>query len=270
MYHDIARLNDRGEPRFTGQHRFMPDRLDEPLRKRKGGKVFVCDMGDLFFEGHPDDDIRAVFNVMQRASHHTFQVLTKRTEQMADFVLDYFRFNAPEETEVGYQVPRNIWFGTSVEDQKRADERIPHLLRIPARVRFLSVEPQIEAIDVARYLGALRCDGMGKLLRPGVQFVIQGGESGHHARPFDLAWARSMRDECAAAGVPYFLKQLGANIVTDGISRPGERWPTAATRTLEDVGGRFRVRLKDSHGGDPSEWPEDLRDGTRAFPEARA
>jgi protein gp37 len=136
----------------------------------------------------------------------------------------------------------NVWLGTSVENQKCSDERIPHLRRCPAIVHFLSVEPQIGEIDFSERPGRKR----GKEL-DNIQWVIQGGESGGKARPFDVEWARSIRDECAAAGVAYFLKQLGAKPIIG--------------RTHET---EISVVMKDSHGGDMDEWPVDLR--VRQFP----
>lgn len=250
MYHDIARLTEKGEPRFTGNRRLLADRLDQPTRARKAGKVFVCDMGDLFFEGHPDEDIHRVLSVMERATHHIFLALTKRAARAAEILCDYFRATSPDGRTV--EIPPHIWVGVSVEDQRRAEERIPHLLQVPARVRFLSVEPQLEAIE------------WGRFLNPGAvhpEWIIQGGESGPRARPFDLAWARSLRDQCRDAGVAYFLKQMGADPWDSTEPTP----PEAAARGEEY---QAPVVLNDSHGGDEAEWPADLR-GCRAFPEVR-
>lgn len=184
----------------------------------------------------------------------------------------------------------NIWLGTTVEDQRRADERIPHLLRVPAAVRFLSVEPLLEAVDVSDYLSPrvdwgyfigpckhgrdpwTRCDGAAKPgdppsvadecdnSRPGVDWVIVGGESGHHARPFDVAWARSIVAQCREAGVAPFVKQLGALPQDHGT---GIDWPEGVS-FREGVGPGSRVVLRDPKGGDMSEWPADLR--VREFP----
>jgi protein gp37 len=131
--------------------------------------------------------------------------------------------------------PSNIWLGTSVEDQKRADERIPELLKIPARIRFLSVEPILEAIN---FSSAFRVP------RSALHWVIFGGESGPGARPCNIEWIRDGVRQCRAAGVAPFVKQLGSNPIME----PGPiTWP-----------------CKDPKGGDPSEWPADLR--IREFP----
>ena len=277
VYKGLAVMKDAG-PQFTGEHRLIVDRLDEPLRKRNphGGRTFVNDLGDLFYEGHTNEEIAAVFGVMAAATHHTFQVLTKRAKRMAywfawaertghtiganaakvctiesiNYDLDIERVSRPWPL-------TNVWLGTSTEDQATADERIPHLLRCPAPVRFLSVEPQVGPINVRRWLEAdgpesdcLPCAECGREACEDhdigpvlVDWIIQGGESGPGARPFDLAWARSMRDQCKAANVAYFLKQLGARTIDHGLP----------------------LRLVDSHGGDPAEWPAGLQ-CCRAFP----
>lgn len=276
MYHDIARLTEKREPRFTGNRKILPDRLDEPLRARKGRKIFVCDMGDLFFEGHPFRDIAAVWGVMAAAAQHTFQVLTKRPEQALAFVewaerlgrsiganaaevciIEAINFGADVDR-VSHPWPLpNVHVGVSVEDQPAADKRFTLLRQVPAAVRFLSCEPLLE--------------DLGRLDLIGINWVIAGGESGPGARPCDLAWLRSLRDQCAAAGVPFFAKQLGAHVLWDGMSRPGEHWPSSvrAVEHLDDVGARvvdnrWRMRLSDKHGGNPAEWPADLV--VREFP----
>jgi protein gp37 len=136
-----------------------------------------------------------------------------------------------------------VWFGTSVEDQQRADERIPELLKIPARVRFLSVEPLLEKIDFT-----YSCFNGADSLRtmPGIHWVIFGGESGRGARPCNIEWIRDGVRQCRAAGVKPFVKQMGSF-------------------SIEEQGSqRRRILWDDSKGGDPSEWPEDLR--VREFP----
>jgi protein gp37 len=187
-----------------------PERLDEPVemgRRLHGKKVFVCDMSDLFHESVPFIFILAVFDVMKACHKTTFQVLTKRIDR-AHALLSHLRLD--------YDIPKNMWLGTSCEDQKTADERIPFLLKIPASVRFLSCEPLLGPInlrEVARFvldgrvnplcwIDALDC------VHP-VKWVIAGGESGHNGRPMHPDWVRSIRDQCADANVPFFFKQWG-------------------------------------------------------------
>jgi protein gp37 len=194
------------------------ERLDVPLHWRKPRRVFVCSMGDLFHELVPFDFIDAVFDVMssEGGMHHTYQVLTKRPARMLEFLEAYY---------VRDLVPPlgNVWLGVTAEDQQRADERIPLLLRCPAAVRFISVEPMLGPVNRIWPL----------------DWIICGGESGPRARPMHPYWVRSLRDQCKTAGVPFFFKQWGEyvawSIADDGtvdFRRIGKR---AAGRTLDRV-----------------------------------
>jgi hypothetical protein len=185
----------------------------------------------------------------------------------------------------------NVLLGTSVEDQATADQRIPHLLRCPAAVHFVSYEPALGPVDLTPYVGGqtFNCPGCGfhktegELLYlggdryvcadcehrceilPAVRWVIVGGESGLGARPLDIAWARSTVVQCRAGGVPVFVKQLGARPF-HGECRGFPHVPGDVTSpaTTGDGEGRYFVKLRDRKGGDWSEWPEDLR--VREFP----
>lgn len=157
-------------------------------------RVFVQSMSD-FFEDHPDvhEWRERAWDLMFTCSHLDYQILTKRPENVTRMVPPFFlKF-----------WPVNFWIGTSVEDQKRADERIPHLLNVPAHVRFLSVEPLLGPIDVGLPFG-----DNPYMVEDGIGWVIVGGESGPGKRPMDLEWARSIRDQCREAGVPFFMKQV--------------------------------------------------------------
>ena len=212
-----------------------PERLNEPLRWRKPRRIFVCSMGDLFHPDVPDEFIDQVFNVMAQAytrSHppaqvHTFMILTKRPKRMAQYLRSWLRGQDGNESPPGAVRPLwNVWLGTSVEDQPTADERIPYLLRCPAAVRFMSYEPALRpvglhslALSGAKPSGFIDALGnqsgefsfqshrVGDL--PSLDWVIAGGESGPHARPAHPDWFRSVRDQCQAAGVPFFFKQWG-------------------------------------------------------------
>ena len=228
-----------GEARWTGGVRLAPSALDAPLRMRAPKRIFVNSMSDLFHERLSALSIARVFDVMQRAHWHTFQVLTKRAERMKEF--------CSWAAENGMGPLPNVWLGVSVEDQQRADERIPHLLATPAATRFLSVEPMLGPVQLG--VGDCFFDyGVGGHGRSGIDLVICGGESGKQARPCDVAWVRSLRDQCRAAGVATFVKQLGARSTNS--SEDVGPWPVAPATD---------IRWKDSHGGDPAEWPEDLR-----------
>lgn len=180
----------------------MPERLDDPLHWKKPRMVFVNSMSDLFHEDIPDEFITKVFVSMAAAGQHTFQVLTKRAERMREFILSKKRLTE--------EPLRNVWLGVSVEDQQRADERIPVLNRTPAAVRFLSCEPLLGPVNLRsehiRWAIDGECDQLGY---PLLDWVIVGGESGMLARPMELGWARSIRDQCVAAHIPFFFKQWG-------------------------------------------------------------
>ena len=189
-----------------------PERLGHPLRWREPRMIFVNSMSDLFHELVPDEYIDRVFAVMAKASHHTFQVLTKRPERMLAWQQGDARAPLP-----------NVWLGVSVEDQRAADERIPTLLHVDAVVRFLSCEPLLGPVNLTdvspspiEHYDVLRGHfyGAGRLVRPPldhphVDWVIAGGESGPRHRSMSLDWARGLRDQCSAAGIPFFFKQVG-------------------------------------------------------------
>jgi protein gp37 len=263
-YAGLVRIGE-GSPRWTGEVRLVPEKLDEPQSWRKPRRVFVNSMSDLFHEKLTNEEIARVFDTMmdERASHHTFQVLTKRALRMRDLV-------APSnlgtsEGRAGFwdgsrfrPAPPNIWLGVSVENQAAADERIPLLLETPAAVRFLSVEPLLGPVNLSRWLKPkpMPHDVTGAATRAilgrhadrwlnTIDWVIVGGESGPGARPCDVAWIRSVVEQCTAAGVPCFVKQMGSH--------------AGVTVQQEFVQQRFSKK-----GGDMVEWPEDLR--IREFP----
>ena len=212
----------RGGPVWTGKIGVAPDKvLTAPLRRRKPTTYFVNSMSDLFHEAVPDDVIDRVFAVMTLCPQHRFQILTKRPDRMRGYVSSLHAMAVTEGRvekaaedmieAMGYDgggassrvfeavhdgLP-NVWLGVSIEDQRRADERIPHLLAMPAAVRFLSCEPLVGPVNLEHFLS-------------GIDWVIVGGESGPGARPMHPDWARTIRDQCSAAGVPFFFKQWGA------------------------------------------------------------
>lgn len=160
-----------------------PELLDAPSRVRKTATIGVSFMGDIFHPIIPEQFIIEVFKSMAAAQIHRFILLTKRPKRARAF------FPLPRE----WDLSQRIWLGVSVEDQATADERIPILLNIAVEHRWISLEPQIAAVDLP-WLN-------------GIGWVVQGCESGANRRPFDPAWARSVRDQCEARGVPYYLKQ---------------------------------------------------------------
>lgn len=203
--------------------RTVPHMLAVPLRWPTAKRVFVNSMSDLFHEHVPADYIRKVTDVMQLANWHTYQVLTKRAERMADLLSGELS---------GAAALAHVWWGVSVEDRRFGLPRIDHLRRVPAAVRFLSVEPLIEDV--------------GRIDLAGIHWVIVGGESGVRPRPMEADWVRSIRDQCATAGVPFFFKQWGgtrkkaAGRVLDG--RTHDEFPV--THAAPIPSRRFRRELQ--------------------------
>ena len=196
-YEGLTKLT-KGGPVWTGEIRLAPDLLDQPLRWRAPRRIFVNSMSDLFHEDVPTWYVTEVWKRMADCQQHIFQILTKRPRRMRDWLLEGLSigdFIAPP-------LP-NVWLGVSVEDQAAADERIPLLRETPAAVRWISAEPLLGAIELWKSTSNAS-------LQSHVEWVVAGGESGPGARPMHPDWARSLRDQCAAAGVPFFFKQWGA------------------------------------------------------------
>lgn len=307
-YEGLIHPTTRG---WNGQVRLVPEVLAQPIRWRRPRRIFVNSMSDLFHESVSDDAIDQVFGVMWACLYnryeqpgHVFQILTKRPSRMLEY-LQSDRRRQWAQAAVNYgggldpdgiydqtlyfdgPHPR-IWLGVSVENQAAADERIPLLLQTPAAVRWLSCEPLLGPLDLARCVMWRSQDGLATgcvdALRPAlldrkmcwwpaVDWVVVGGESGAGARPMHPDWARSLRDQCAAASVPFFFKQwgewvphqvaagedLGADMRSgrvrflqgdgrepDGRFRPGDA-------VVERVGKRAAGRLLD--GREYNEWP---------------
>lgn len=171
--------------------RLQPSRLNQPLKRRKPTVFFVNSMSDLFHRNIPDDYIIEVFNTMQKADWHTYQLLTKRSKRMASFLKNK-------------TIPDNIWIGVTVEDKIKGVPRIDHLRSIDSCIKFLSIEPLLE--------------DLGNLDLCGISWVIVGGESGPCARRMKPEWAMNIRNTCKAHNVPFFFKQWG-RWGSDGIKR---------------------------------------------------
>lgn len=197
-------------------------------------KVFCASLADVFEDNDALIEWRLeLFIVIRATPQLDWLILTKRP----DVARHFFRLRP----DLLYP---NIWLGTSIEDQQRADERIPELLKIPAPIRFLSVEPMLDEINLRPYI--LEKAGpawAGSNPSPGIDWVIVGGESGPRARPFDVTWAFDLLNQCAQARIPVFMKQLGDNPQWNGVP--------------------FGTKAK--KGGDPGEWPASLQ--IRQFPE---
>ncbi|MGO0058628.1 phage Gp37/Gp68 family protein [Brevibacillus fluminis] len=278
---------------------FFPDRLIQPLKWKKPRRVFVNSMADLFHASVPFDFIDKVFAAIALAPQHTFQILTKRPERMQEYMnmpdrdetigqtamLLYEQFGkgdcslaaglihgpgkatnlpgVPERLEA-WPLP-NVWLGTSVENQKAADERIPLLLQTPAAVRFLSCEPLLGRVDLewpeSLYgpekdlwcCNGYMCGCMGQPIEPplihGIDWVIAGGESGPKARPVHPDWLASLRDQCQRWNVPFFFKQWGEwlpahELLCNTAGIKGKPWhnfdpDTSVCRVGKDRAGRL-------------------------------
>lgn len=227
-----AGLAEHGK--FNGTVRCLPDRLDWPLRWRKPRRIFVCSMSDLFHEAVPDEFIAQVFAVMAACPQHTFQVLTKRHGRLRSLANGPLSAMAYEvagdrgwdhllERNWTYPLP-NVWIGVSAEDQHWAEIRVHALLQVPAAERWVSAEPLLGPIDLRNLKagnGALIDALSGDVKTPGgeiyaacpgsVTWVVAGGESGAKSRPMRPEWARSLRDQCQSARVPYLFKQWGSH-----------------------------------------------------------
>lgn len=237
-------------------------------------RVFCASLADVF-DNQVDPQWRFdLFELIDSTPNLDWLLLTKRIGNVHPMV------------GASCEVLPNIWLGATVVNQEEADRDIPKLLATPARVRFLSMEPLLGPVNLGRWLWA--CCGntttggeyMGQIeevccgqpeTRDVIDWVIVGGESGPGARPAQLQWIRSIVRQCRAAGVPVLVKQLGHEVLDDGMSRPGEHWPAGTVRRPNprqtEWDPAFAIRLKHAKGGEWSEWPEDLR--VREFPEVR-
>ena len=243
-----------------------PERLDAPLHWKKPRRIFVNSMSDLFHEDVPDKFIDDCFRIMVQAPQHQFQILTKRPARM----LSFYQSQSPHRTlttetkHIIYSFPLdNVWLGVSVEDQATADERIPLLLATPAAVRFISYEPALGPIDLYIPHAMAATDPRNTNEHATVlDWVIAGGESGPNARPSHPDWFRAIRDQCAAAGVPFFFKQWGEwapetvissvgaasralYVERDGSTRPAAFGTRGNAVTIQRNGKRAAGRLLD-------------------------
>lgn len=192
--------------------------LEAPLHLRKPSRIGVQFMGDLFHDDVAIDDLVDVFYVMAKAAAHTFLLLTKRPSRMlsifhGDLSSEFVRvFRSRYQHHDPVRITgNNLWLGITIENQARADERIPVLLQIPAAKRWVSIEPMLGAVDLRPYLhrGSFADPSeIGKFYNP-LDWVVLGGETGPGARPMHPDWVRSVRDQCVGARVPFFFKQWG-------------------------------------------------------------
>ncbi len=261
-----------------------PDRIVQPLKHKKPARIGVCFMGDLFHDAVPDEFIIKVFVIMESCPQHTFQILTKRSERMfrllnhsgfPDVVrkFGYDWLGPSRYQERGPHWRNNVHLGTSISNQEDADRNIPFLFQTPAAVRVVSYEPALAPVqlqqpwaddpiipgsrrDSLREIASF--DSMGISGRPRIDWLICGGESGPKARQCNIDWIRSMVQQCKAAGVPVFVKQLGAQPV----GRAPLPEPIRNLWHAED--NQYHYAGFSRKGDRVEQWPEDLR--VREFP----
>lgn len=232
----ITRVN--GQPTWNGKIKLVPELLEEPRHWKKPRRIFVDSMSDLFHEKVPSDYVGKVFETIARCPQHTFIILTKRPERIAEVLGP--RGCGWYATEGPVPCPQpNAWIGASAEDQETADLRIPYLVNAPVAVRVLSVEPQLGSINLCQNLPNER---MLRWHRPMIQkldWIIVGGESDYDARPFNLEWAFSLVRQAGNYQVPIFVKQMGST-------------PIALDGSPAEV-------IQHRKGADMAEWPSELR-----------
>lgn len=275
-YRGLAVVTASGEPHWTGEIRLHADELTRPLRWRKPRMIFVNSMSDSFYKDVPDEFLDRMFAVMALCPQHVFQVLTKRADRMAAY-LDIPELHnrlelAADTLRPGHGHPsfggkhmlpelplRNVWTGFSAENQECFDRRAVDaapLMRAGWLV-WVSAEPLLGPVRMQGRDGKLEQNWLGT---PGIRWVVVGGESGPDSRPCNVQHVRSLVEQCQAANVAVFVKQLGSHAIDANTG-----WPEGTK--MPAIGGR--VSLRDSKGGLMEEWPEDLR--VRQFPEvARA
>jgi protein gp37 len=259
--------------------RLREDILKSWARQRKPKKHFVASMTDVFGDWVPREWIFSYLDAMAAAPRQIFQVLTKRADVMLREVRAWLKARGLS------RVPPHIWLGFSAEDQERLDERAELALQVPADIIWISLEPLLGSIDfshdtevgVVSWLAGF--DG-GDPPAGGLSWGVVGGESGPGARGCFVPYVRSIVQDFRAAGVPIFVKQLGANVIDGNDAgfegEEDDNWPVSISREnrVEHLtaqnwqGDLVRVHLHHPKGGDPHEWPEDLR--IREFPGVRA
>ena len=270
-YEGLVTLDSAGKPQrqWNGNIRIVEKHMLDPLKWERPRRIFVNSMSDVF---HPEvqlETIDHIFAVMALAPQHTFQILTKRPERMKAYLSDprtVLRVlngigDVHTRNQVQWPLP-NVWLGVSCENQETADERIPLLLQTNAAVRFISAEPLLGPIDLNRIPAEEDREWFSTCLtaqdiwwtdegeisdgpeHAALDWVICGGESGPRARQCNANWVLSIVEQCKAANVACFVKQLGSHVIQ---------------------GGERRIK-QDRKGGDMHEWPHEIR--VRQFPQA--
>lgn len=199
---------------WNGKTTLIESRLEQPLGWKRPRRIFVCSMGDFYHQTVQLEWNVEVFRIIERCPHHTFMILTKRPGWMT------------EHLELRHAVPANAWLGVTVENQEWAVRRLPVLLRTPAVVRWVSLEPLLRPVDITRYLAEWTRKKVGdadyRQNIPALDWVVVGCESGPNRRPCPLAWVEGVVEQCREAAVPVFVKQINLN---GRVSRDMTDWP---------------------------------------------
>lgn len=289
-------------PVWTGEVRFNEEWLLQPLGWKRGRRIFVVAHGDLFHEKVKTEWLDRIFAVMAMTPQHTYQVLTKRAVRMRDYLRDpnvldrviyawgeltgeavkrdekvasramFDAWNARAGAALSLPLP-NVWLGVSVEDQRRANERVPALQDTPAAVRWVSAEPLLGRVEfhyLERGDGGSELDGnrftyidnaltghrstkAGQYAVPKIDWIVAGGESGAGARPVHPDWLRSIRDQCARTGTAFLFKQWGAWASVSEVAGAGDHFQFSDGATVRNVGKKLAGRTLDGviHDGYP-------------------
>ena len=279
-------IDTKAGPVWNGEVRLNWSMLGDPGKWKRPRRIFVCAHADLFYEAVSDEWIDLVFAVMAANPQHTFQVLTKRADRMRAYLSAPERLrriynqwssvsSKPAEAQA-WPLP-NVWLGVSAEDQHTADDRIPDLLATPAAKRWISAEPLLGPLDllhvravevdgkygesmsfydalVGRYVSRSRGYHSSSSAIKALDWVVLGGESGAGARPMNPQWARSVRDQCVIAGVPFLFKQWGEYVSVSEVEGDGEHFTFKDGRTVRKVGKKLAGRTLDGqlHDGYPA------------------
>lgn len=295
----VVEKTSGGQLNWTGRVNISESTLSIPLKKKKDTKYFVNSLSDLFHDSVPFEVVDRAYAVMAMCGQHTFQILTKRPKRMLEYYSrphfqDYITTaiaemaeRHPEMYEEAAQASLeifegllplfNVHIGVSCEDQNALDERLPFLMKVPAAVRFLSCEPLLGSIDLSKYYFTKRNGSYAFPYLPEdartrmvnlLDWVIVGGESGKGAAPMHPDWARSLRDQCKAAGVAFFFKQWGEwreydhdagdnskplGMFQDGVFAIGNLVYTKGSACMAKVGKKAAGRLLD--GVEHNEFP---------------
>lgn len=256
--------SDNKQTEWNGHTILRTDHLIKPMEWKTPRMVFVCSMGDLFHESADFSYIDLVFSAMSDYDQHIYILLTKRPENM----LKFWQWKR-EQHGIDWHPKDNVWIGVTAENQEQANKRIPILLQIPASKHFVSIEPMLGPVDLnwindeksncidSLTIGSITHDNL--VLDEKLDWVICGGETGHKARPMHPDWARSLRDQCKAAGTPYFFKQWGEwapahDLQCSELGYKGKKWFNFDPETSVCMVGRKAAgNLLD--GQQHHEWP---------------